>query len=127
MILITGATGNLGSSVVNQLLKKSTQDTFVVTSSNQEGVNKLTSKGFQARLANFSDRESLKESFDGIEKLLLISTMDSNRFEQHKNVIDAAQGPRSKTYCLYWSSNKGHSNFRSKRLNDKSFSNRRLY
>ncbi|WP_291115573.1 SDR family oxidoreductase [Empedobacter sp. UBA7248] len=91
MILITGATGNLGSSVVNQLLKKSTQDTFVVTSSNQEGVNKLTSKGFQARLANFSDRESLKESFDGIEKLLLISTMDSNRFEQHKNVIDAAK------------------------------------
>ena len=91
MILVTGATGNLGSSVVDQLLKKSTIDSFVVTSSNQDGVDKLASKGLQARLANFSQKESLNEAFKGIEKLLLISTMDQNRFEQHKNVIDAAK------------------------------------
>lgn len=91
MILVTGATGNLGSSVVNQLLKKSNSENFIVTSSNQEGVNNLTSKGLQARLANFSKKETLIETFKGVEKLLLISTMDQNRFEQHKNVIDAAK------------------------------------
>ncbi len=91
MILITGATGNLGSSVVAQLLKKSDSSQFIATSSNVEGVEKLKAKGLHSRLANFSDTASLNEAFKGIDKLLLISTMDQNRFEQHKNVIDAAK------------------------------------
>lgn len=91
MVLVTGATGNLGTNVVAQLLKKSTKDNFVVTSSNPEGVQKLEAQGLQARLANFSDSNSLKEAFKGIDKILLISTMDPNRFEQHKNVIDVAK------------------------------------
>lgn len=91
MILVTGATGNLGASVVDQLLKKVSTEEFIVTSSNQNGVEKLVSKGLQARLANFSSRETLDEAFQGVDKLLLISTMDQNRFEQHKNVVDAAK------------------------------------
>lgn len=91
MILVTGATGNLGSSVVEQLLKISSVDQFVVTSSNPEGVAKLKVEGLQARSGNFSDASSLTETFKGISKLLLISTMEQNRFEQHKNVVDAAK------------------------------------
>lgn len=91
MILITGATGNLGSAVVAQLLKTLSPEEFVATSSNAEGVEKLKAKGLQSRLANFSDPISLNEAFKGIDKLLLISTMDQNRYEQHKNVVDAAK------------------------------------
>lgn len=91
MILITGATGNLGSNVVRQLIKKSNPSQFIVSSSNESGVIKLKDKGLQARLANFSEPSTLKEAFKGIEKLLLISTMDQNRFEQHKNVVNAAK------------------------------------
>jgi NAD(P)H dehydrogenase (quinone) len=91
MILVTGATGNLGSSVIEQLLKTTTNDQFVVTSSNAAGVEKLTKQGLQARLANFSDTASLNEAFKGISKVLLISTMEQNRFDQHKNVVDAAK------------------------------------
>lgn len=91
MILITGATGNLGSAVVAQLLKTLSPEEFVATSSNAEGVEKLRAKGLQSRLANFSDPISLNEAFKGIDKLLLISTMDQNRYEQHKNVVDAAK------------------------------------
>lgn len=91
MILVTGATGNLGSNVVKQLKTLLNRDTFVVSSSNANGVSKLKTQGFDARLANFSDSNSLNAAFEGIDKLLLISTMDQNRFEQHKNVIDAAK------------------------------------
>lgn len=91
MLLITGATGNLGSSVVNQLLKISAAEHFIVTSSKQEGVDQLIAQGLQARLANFSKKETLIETFKGIHQLLLVSTMDQNRFEQHQNVIDVAK------------------------------------
>ncbi|KXH83517.1 SDR family oxidoreductase [Chryseobacterium kwangjuense] len=91
MILITGATGNLGSSVVAQLLKISTTDKFIVTSSNANGVKKLIDQGLNARLANFTDISSLNQAFKDVEKILLISTMDQNRFEQHKNVVDTAK------------------------------------
>lgn len=91
MILITGATGNLGSSVIAQLLKKNSKDKFIATSSSAEGVEKLEAQQLNARLANFSDIDSLNQAFKGIHKVLLISTMDQNRFEQHRNVIDAAK------------------------------------
>lgn len=91
MILITGATGHLGSNVIKQLLKAISADQFVATSSNLRGLQKLEEEGLNARLANFSDSETLEKAFIGIDKLLLISTMDQNRFEQHKNVIDAAK------------------------------------
>lgn len=91
MILVTGATGNLGSNVVHQLLNIGHSNQFIVSSSNENGVATLKEKGFNARLANFSDATTLNEAFQGIDKLLLISTMDQNRFEQHKNVVDAAK------------------------------------
>lgn len=91
MILVTGATGNLGTSVVDQLLKVGSKDQFIVSSSSDAGISKLKDKGLQTRLANFSDPKTLLAAFKGIDKLLLISTMDENRFEQHKNVIDAAK------------------------------------
>jgi len=91
MLLVTGATGHLGSSVVAQLLKNISPNQFIVTSGNSMGIQKLESQGLQARLANFNNTNSLHNAFKGIEKLLLISTMDLNRFEQHKNVVDAAK------------------------------------
>ena len=91
MILITGATGNLGSNVVKQLSKSLESSQYIVTSSNQAGVEKLSSQGLNARLAQFNDPQTLDEAFKGVSKILLISTMENNRFEQHKNVIDAAK------------------------------------
>lgn len=91
MILVTGATGSLGTSVVQQLKKHISNEDFIVTSSNQKGVNSLQSEGLNARLANFNDQDTLNIAFQGITKLLLISTMDNNRFEQHKRVIDVAK------------------------------------
>lgn len=102
MLLITGATGHLGSSVVQQLRRKLNPKQFIVSSSSKSGVAKLTNDGLQARLANFAEPNTLKEAFKGIDKLLLISTMDQNRYEQHKNVIDAAK-EQGVQYVVYTS------------------------
>ena len=91
MILVTGATGNLGSSVIKQLDKVANKDQFIATSSSDKGVQNLKEKGDQARKANFNDMDTLRDAFNGVEKVLLISTMEQNRFEQHKNVIDIAK------------------------------------
>lgn len=91
MILVTGATGNLGSSVIKQLDQIISKDQFIATSSSDDGVHALKEKGYQARLANFNDLDLSHNTFNGVEKILLISTMDQNRFEQHKNVIDSAK------------------------------------
>ena len=92
MILVTGATGHLGSAIVQQLKKHLSHKEFIVTSSNETGLKQLEEQGLQARLADFSNPETLKLAFQGITQIALVSTMDSNRLEQHKNVIDAAKG-----------------------------------
>lgn len=90
MLLITGANGRLGSAIVNQISKDLNNHQFIVSSSSQNGIEKLSKKGFNARLANFDNIETLNKAFEGVDKLVLISTMDQNRFQQHKNVIDSA-------------------------------------
>lgn len=91
MILVTGATGNLGSSVIQHLIKKTGLETFSALARNENKAVGLKEKGVNIRIADFNQIETLEKAFVGIEKLLLISTMEMNRFEQHKNVVDAAK------------------------------------
>ncbi|MET3538981.1 NmrA family NAD(P)-binding protein [Chryseobacterium limigenitum] len=90
MVLITGATGNLGYGVIDQLLKIATTDKFVALARNEEKASSLKIKRVEVRMGNFEEPDSLETAFAGVEKLLLISTMEQNRFEQHKNVVDSA-------------------------------------
>lgn len=90
MILVTGATGNLGTTVVDQLLKITNTANFLALVRSEEKAVSLKSKGVHIRFGDFNDAASLETAFAGIEKLLLISTMEMNRLAQHKNVVDAA-------------------------------------
>lgn len=91
MILVTGATGQLGSSVISQLNKVSSKDQFAIFARDENKAIKYKEQGIEVRLGDFNQISSLGHAFEGITKLLLISTMEFNRFEQHKNVIDAAK------------------------------------
>ncbi|MEN5231834.1 SDR family oxidoreductase [Sphingobacterium faecium] len=90
MILVTGATGNLGSNVIDQLLKVTTPDKFIALARNDDKASSLKNKGVTVRIGNFDEPTSLETAFVGVEKLLLISTMEQNRYQQHQNVVDAA-------------------------------------
>lgn len=94
MILITGATGLLGRSVVEQISKHLEIKKFCILARNSEKASEYVNQGIDVRIADFNDKSSLEAAFQGIEKILLISTMEQNRYEQHCNVIDAAKKMR---------------------------------
>ena len=91
MILVTGATGHLGTATIEHLLKNTTAGNIVAFARDEDKARHLKEKGVEVRLGNFDDTASLDKALAGIEKVLLISTADPNRFQQHKNVVDAAK------------------------------------
>lgn len=90
-ILITGATGHLGTAVISQLLKNTDTNIIVALARDENKAKPLEEKGVEVRLGNFDDTASLDKAMQGIEKVLLISTGDPNRFQQHLNVVNAAK------------------------------------
>lgn len=94
MILVTGATGNLGKATINSLLNNGTdaKDIAALVRDETKGAE-LKSNGIQVKLGDYQDFESLRSAFQGVDKLLLVSSSSAivHRFDQHKNVIDAAK------------------------------------
>jgi NAD(P)H dehydrogenase (quinone) len=92
MILITGATGNLGKAVIDQLLTKVQPSQIAAYARNKDKAASLEEKGIDVRIGNFDDPILLEKAMQGIDKVLLISSNDHGKlFQQHKNVIDAAK------------------------------------
>jgi NAD(P)H dehydrogenase (quinone) len=92
MFGITGATGELGQLVIDELLKSGVkgQDIAVLVR-NPEKAKNYTAKGIQVRVANYDEPKTLESALKGIDRLLLISSSEvGKRFPQHKAVIDAA-------------------------------------
>lgn len=92
MILVTGATGQLGSQIVENLLATIPSSEIAVLVREEEKAKQLKEKGVQIRVGDYHQKESLVLAFQNVEKLILISSSDfNNRIGQHKNVIDAAK------------------------------------
>jgi len=91
MILVTGATGHLGSAVVSHLQKNTAADNIVAFARDENKANHLKEKGVEVRIGTYDDISSIDLAVQGIEKLLLISGNGPTRLQQHKNVIDAAK------------------------------------
>ncbi|WP_347359428.1 SDR family oxidoreductase [Bdellovibrio sp.] len=92
MILVTGATGQLGHLVIQSLLKKVPASQIVAAVRNPAKAENLKTLGIQIRQADYNDASSWGAAFDGISKLLLISGSEvGSRIQQHKTVIDAAK------------------------------------
>jgi NAD(P)H dehydrogenase (quinone) len=92
MIVITGASGQLGRLVIAQLLESVPASQIVAAARDPQKVADLAAKGVQVRHADYSKPETLDRAFEGAEKILLISSSEvGERVPQHQAVIDAAK------------------------------------
>ena len=91
-ILVTGATGHLGNSVIETLLKKVSPGQTSILTRKEEKQTEFQSKGFKAFLGSYGDVVSLENAMVGVDTVLLISSGDQgDRMQEHKNVIDTAR------------------------------------
>ena len=91
--LITGATGGLGSSVLEHLstVINPSEIAVLVRDAASDQAKAYKSKGFELRIADYDNTEKLTEAFKNIEILYFVSGSDIvSRTVQHKNVVDAA-------------------------------------
>jgi NAD(P)H dehydrogenase (quinone) len=92
MIVVTGATGQLGRIVIDELLKTTEAKNIIAAVRTPAKASGLAERGVQVREADYSRPETLATAFDGASRLLLISGNDlGKRVEQHRAVIDAAK------------------------------------
>ncbi len=89
IILITGATGQVGSHVVRQLSTEGKQFRALVRS--QEKAAAMDAPSVEAVIGDFSQSETLDAALTGIEKLFLLSVGSPDQVELQGNVIEAAQ------------------------------------
>lgn len=92
-IMITGASGGLGSDIVAQFLRIAPEALFAVSVRDPETVPELRTAGVQVRQGDFDHPDTLDDAFRGADRLLIISTRGSNeaRTKQHRNAIEAAR------------------------------------
>lgn len=92
MIVITGASGQLGRLVIESLLQKVPASQIVAAVREPQRVADLAARGVQVRQADYEQPASLLRAFDGADKVLLISSNAlGQRVAQHATVIDAAR------------------------------------
>lgn len=92
MIAITGATGQLGHLVLQNLLKTTAASQIVAIVRNPAKAEALSQQGIVVRQADYTDEAAFTAALQGVDKLLLISSSEvGQRTPQHRNVIHAAK------------------------------------
>ena len=91
-IAITGATGQLGNLVIEQLLQLTAAQNIVVLVRNVDKAEHFKTQGIELREFDYDRPETLVPALLGIDKLLLISANEiGRRTPQHQAVINAAK------------------------------------
>jgi len=91
MIGITGASGPLGRVTAELVLQSADPREVVLTTRTPETLADLAARGVLVRRADFGDPRTLTAAFEGVERLLLISTdAIGARLDQHRAAVSAA-------------------------------------
>ena len=93
MIVITGATGQLGSLIVASLLERVPAEEVGVSVRDPGRAADLAERGVRVRRGDFSEPSSLADAFDGATQVLIVSANETgeNAVGAHAAAIDAAR------------------------------------
>ncbi|MBX3066405.1 MAG: SDR family oxidoreductase [Anaerolineae bacterium] len=95
-LLVTGASGQLGSRVVELLLEAQVEPGRIIAATRTpEKLDRFSQQGISVRYASFDDHDSMLKAFAGADRLLLISTdtvgAADYRLNQHRGAVKAAE------------------------------------
>ncbi|MDQ0190030.1 SDR family oxidoreductase [Alicyclobacillus cycloheptanicus] len=92
-MMVTGATGKLGSKVVERLLQSVPASNIAVSVRQPEKAEGLRARGVDVRHGDFDHPETLTAAYAGIDRLLIISADGDNdtRIRQHRAAVAAAK------------------------------------
>jgi NAD(P)H dehydrogenase (quinone) len=94
MIIVSGASGQLGGLVIEQLLARGVPASrLILVSRTPQALQRYADMGASTRLGDFSQPATLAAAYAGGDRMLLISInsgIGTNRADLHKNAIDAA-------------------------------------
>ncbi|RYG38484.1 NAD-dependent epimerase/dehydratase family protein [bacterium] len=107
MIIVTGASGKLGSAVVEGLLERVPASQIGVSVRDPEKAKSFADRGVRVRRGDFDDSDSLQHAFEGASQVLLVSSNAASRggdpLVQHRTAIEAsrAAGARRVLYTSH--------------------------
>lgn len=94
-VLVTGATGNLGSKIVESLLPQVSAANIAVgvRDIHSEKAQTYQAQGIDVRLGDFEKPETLAAAFAGVDRLFIMSTFGDFEtiMRQHTNAVEAAK------------------------------------
>jgi NAD(P)H dehydrogenase (quinone) len=94
MIIVSGASGQLGGLVVEELLELGVAPSrLILVSRTPDQLERFAQMGAATRFGDFTQPESLVPAYQGGDRMLLISIdtgVGGDRADLHKNAIDAA-------------------------------------
>ncbi|TDD12313.1 NAD-dependent epimerase/dehydratase family protein [Nonomuraea deserti] len=92
MIIVTGATGLLGSQIVERLLTRVPAGQVGLSVRDPQKARAFADQGVRVRRGDFADPGSLAHAFEGAAQVLIVSTdvMGEESVRQHRAAIDAA-------------------------------------
>jgi uncharacterized protein YbjT (DUF2867 family) len=73
MLIVTGATGRLGSQIVDKLLDRVPADSIAVSVRDVDKARALADRGVRVRPGDFTDPATLDHAFEGAEQVLVVS------------------------------------------------------
>ncbi len=94
MLLVTGANGQLGRAIARHALARIDPSHLAVSVRDPSAAGELAAGGVEVRSGDFEDDDAMKRVFDGVRRLVLVSSAGMPhelRFQHHRAAIDAAQ------------------------------------
>ena len=93
MIVVTGATGQLGRAIVENLLLRLPAGQVVASVRDADKARDLAARGATVRVGDFAHARGLEKAFAGADQLLIVSAdkLGEEALQLHRNAIDTAR------------------------------------